>query len=272
MLTGGPPADTQRLYWRPTQLVRSFVRYYRFTKAFCWKLLTLLLLSPSFKSAASDMSEAQWECLLEMINQNQGSFELISKTTRPRYGILLKIMFQVLGITENIVNNPSDAWMAMNNWIYAVACANYDRTETRAPKPGEIEGPMSERYLNHPQRWFVAIDKQSILPVNPVYVPIKESQIYTQDFTNENDPRYIAWDCDGLETLEAYRGRVCERCEVKCFAKCSCNFSRVFPEPLVEIIETDGKGLGVRSLQVRILFPQCTPSSQKYANVGGVDH
>lgn len=254
MVTDGLPADIQRLYWRPTRLVCSFVRYYCFTKKFCWKLLTLLLLSPSFMSAASNLAETQWECLLEIINQNRGSFELISKTTRPQYGILLKIMFQVLGITENIVNNPSDAWMAMNNWIYTVACTNYGRTEMGDPKPREIEGPMSERYLNHPQRWFVTIDKQSILPVNPVYVPITESQIYAQDFTNENDPRYISGDCDSLGALDAYRGKVCERCEVKCFATCSCTFSRVFPEPLVEIIETDGKGLGVRSLQVRVLF------------------
>lgn len=239
---------------RPTQLFSSFIRYYRFAKSFCWELLTLLSLSRSFRCAATDLSEIQWERLLGTINQNGGSFELISKTTRPEYGTLLTTMFRILGIVENIVDNPSDAWMAMNNWIYKAACTNYGGIDVGGLKPGELDSPMSERYLSHPQRWFVALDKKSIFPVDPVYIPIEESLIYTQDFMNENDPRYIGGDCAGLGVLEADRRNMCEHCEVKCLATCSCTFGRAFPEPLVEIIETDGKGLGVRSLQVCILL------------------
>lgn len=230
------------------------MRYYGFTKVLSWELLTLLSLSRSFRSAASDLPETEWKSLLDIISQNRGSFVLISKTIRPQYGALLIGIFRVLGIVENIVDNPSDAWMAMNNYIYATASADRSRFEREDLGTRELGGPESERYLNHPQRWFVAIGRQSIFPVDPVYVPIVESRVYAQDFPNESDPRYIGGDCEGIGKLESDRKKVCERCEAKCLAKCSCTFVGVFPEPLVEIIETDGKGLGVRSLQVLILF------------------
>lgn len=263
ILTNNLPADNQHLdscntaafpERRPTQLFSSFMRYYGFTKALSWELLALLSLSRSFRGAASDLPETEWKNLLEIISQNRGSFALISKTIRPQYGALLVGMFRVLGIVENIVGNPSGAWMAMNNYIYAAAFTNHGSFEKEGLGTGELEGPDSERYLNHPQRWFVAIDRQSIFPVDPVYVPIVESRVYAQDFPNQSDPRYIGGDCEGLGKLESDRKKVCERCEARCLAKCNCTFIGVFPEPLVEIIETDGKGLGVRSLQVLILF------------------
>lgn len=260
ILNNGLPVDNQRLdsrnttdfpEWRPNQPFFSFLRYYRFAKTFSWELLTLFSLSRSFRRAASDISETEWECLLDVISQNKGSFVLISKTTRPQHRTLLISMFRVLGIVENIIDNPSDAWMATNNWIYAAASTNYGRFEREDLRKEELDGPMSDKYLNHPQRWFVAIDRQSIFPVDPVYTPIVESLIHTQDFGNENDPRCIGGDSDGPGKLKAAR-KVC--CETKCFATCSCTFISVFPEPLVEIIETDGKGLGVRSLQVHTPF------------------
>lgn len=230
----------------PTRLLSSFTRYYDFAKTASWELLTLLSLSHSFRDAASDLSEMQWGRLVNIIYQNMGSFQLISKTNRRQYGTLLVTMFQVLGIIENIVDTPSHAWMVMNRWIYASAFANHDRFEEE-----DLEEPMSEMYLNHPQRWFVAIDKRSVFPVDPVYIPIEESLVHTPDFAGGNDPRYIGGDCDSLGELKVDRRKVCERCEAECYETCNCNFSRVFPAPLVEIIETHGKGLGVRSLQVR---------------------
>lgn len=262
ILNDGLSVDNQRLdsdsaatfpERRPNQLFFSFIRYYRFAKTFSWELLTLFSLSRSFRRAASDLSETDWERLLDVIGQNKGSFLLISKTTRPQHRTLLISMFRVLGIVENIIDNPSDAWMATNNWIYAAASSNYGRFEREDLRKGELEGPMSDKYLNHPQRWFVAIDRQSIFPVDPVYTPIVGSLIHTQDFGNENDPRCIGGDRDGPAKLKAGR-KQCERCGAECSATCSCIFASVFPGPLVEIIETDGKGLGVRSLQVRILF------------------
>lgn len=230
------------------------MRYYGFTKALSWELLILFSLSSSFRNAATDLPETEWKDLLDIVSQNRGSFVLISKTIRPQYGALLVGMFRVLGIVENIVDNPSDAWMAMNNYIYAAASADRGCFKNEGLGTEELEGPESERYLNHPQRWFVAIDRQSIFPVDPVYVPIVESRVYAQDFPNESDPRYIGGECEGFGKLESERKKVCERCEAKCLMACSCTFVGVFPEPLVEIIETDGKGLGVRSLQVLILL------------------
>lgn len=223
------------------------MRCYRFSEVYSWKLLTLLSLSRSFRKAASDLSETEWQNLLKIVLQNKGSFELISKSTRPQYGALLFTMFKVLKIKESIIDNPSDAWMAANNWIYDTASITCNPSETK-----NIDDPMAPEYLNHPHRWCVAVSGQSIMPVDPVYIPVDESVLRAKDFTNKTDPRYIGGDCEAPKDSGADRRKVCEFCEARGIVACSCTLRTLFPAPLIEIIETDGKGLGVRSLQVCI--------------------
>lgn len=156
-------------------------------------------------------------------------------------------MLRVLGATESIIDNPSGALVVANNWMYNTASTIYDHLEIQ-----HSDSPMSRKYWNHPHRWYVALDKQSIKSVEPVYIPIVESRLRTPDFTDENDPRYVSKDRGALKETEAGKRVVCEFCATKGFIACSCTFHSIFPEPLIEIMETDGKGLGVRSLQVGI--------------------
>lgn len=156
-------------------------------------------------------------------------------------------MLRVLGATESIIDNPSGAWVVVNNWMYNTASTIYDHLEMQ-----HSNSPMARRYWNHPHRWYVALDKQSIKSVEPVYIPIVESRLRIPDFTDENDPRYVSKDRGALKGTGAGRKMVCEFCETKGFVACSCTFHSIFPGPLIEIMETDRKGLGVRSLQVSI--------------------
>lgn len=147
---------------------------------------------------------------------------------------------------ESIANNPSAAWVAASAWTYASASA------TCLSEVEDLDDPMAIRYLNHPHRWFLTIDRKSIKPVIAAYIPIDKSVLHSGDFSDGNDPRYIGGDCETRGELGMDRRKVCELCERKMIDECYCTFNNWFPEPLIELIQTEGKGLGVRSLQVRL--------------------
>ncbi|KAI5846619.1 hypothetical protein DFP73DRAFT_624138 [Morchella snyderi] len=226
-------------------LIARYSRYLSCVSSVGWACFTLLTLSPAFRYAVKHLPPDEWENFSRLIGENKGSFELISRTVRPKYGILLAKMLQEPAyINRDTSSDPSLYRLseASNGWInHYASLLNLHRN------PGDVFDITAARYQLHPHRWCLSLDKSDAHMLTSPYLPIVHS-ILGHDFRPETDPRVY----DGprlnvinrLKDVEEGRCDMCISIDIK-----TCDATCQNEQPLVELFEAEGKGVGVRSLQ-----------------------
>lgn len=232
-------------------LITSYSRYLSCVSSVGWACFTLLTLSAAFRSAAKHLHPDQWEDFSRLIGENKGSFELISRTVRPKYGVLIEKMLQEPAYNRRKFSSDISLYSvcdAYNRWIN-----NCTSLLNLQQNPGDVFDVNSARYQLHPHRWCVSLDKKDAhhMLTRP-YVPIEHS-ILGRDFKPETDPRvYGDPDPKATDPLKDIRKARCDMCIATGMK--TCNATPQYTQPLIELFETQGKGIGVRSLQVFCCF------------------
>lgn len=230
-------------------LITSYSRYLSCVSSVGWACFTLLTLSAAFRSAVKHLHPDQWENFSRLIGENKGSFELICRIVRPKYGALLEKMLQEHPAYSRQDTNSDfslyNVCEAYNRWI-----DNCSSLLNLQKNPGDVFDATAARYQLHPQRWCVSLDKKDAHMLTSPYVPIEHS-ILGRDFKPETDPR-VDGNPDSKVTnlLKEIRKARCDMCTATGMR--TCDATPQYTQPLIELFETQDKGVGVRSLQVRI--------------------
>ncbi|KAH0607801.1 uncharacterized protein H6S33_002835 [Morchella sextelata] len=131
---------------------------------------------------------------------------------------------------------------ASNGWIN-----HYASILNIQKDPNDVFDVMAVRHQLHPLRWCVSIDKSDAHMLATPYMPIEHS-VLGHDFTPETDPRVNSDPHSNM--IDPSKDIGGARCDMFIPASTkTCDAAPQNRQPIVELFETKGKGVGVRSLQ-----------------------
>lgn len=196
------------------------LRYGRFASKHGWMMLSILANSAAFREAARTLAEDRWRTLCDCVYENKNSIEVFAKSRELNWKAALE------------QRQDFDKWILFRNEQYP---------DLKTPR--------------HPHELIVPAGAGGLLK-NPKYqgrdqVNIADNQFDITDFESNNRPngwpRELKYRGDPTDLLHKL-GKACSLCSQH-DCKCDPNTHPSIIRPLVELMEYDGKGVGIRALQ-----------------------
>ena len=195
------------------------IRYGQFTSMHGWMMLSILANSAAFREAARTLDKVRWSALCDCVCENKNSIEVFAKSRELNWKLALE------------QRRDFDRWVLFRNEQYP---------ELKPPRhPHHIIVPIGAGLLKNPR--YQGRDQLNIL----------DNQYDGVDFESHDKPHVwphaVEYPSDPTELPHRLGGN-CSLCSRH---GCSCdpNTHPSIIRPLVELLEYDGKGIGIRTLQ-----------------------
>lgn len=197
------------------------LRYGRFASKHGWMMLSILANSAAFREAARTLEEARWSRFCDSVCENKNSIEVFAKSRELNWKAALE---------------------QRKDFDKCILFRNEQYPDLKTPR--------------HPHELIVPAGAGGLLK-NPKYqgrdqVNIANNQFDHADFESNNRPngwpREMNYPGDPTDLLFKKLGRACSLCSQN-DCKCDPDTHPTIIRPLVELIEYDGKGVGIRALQ-----------------------
>lgn len=194
------------------------IRYGTFASKHGWMMLSILANSAAFREAARTLGKVRWMALRDCIYENKNSIEVFAKSRELNWKVALE------------QRGDFNKWVLFRNEQYP---------DLKPQHPHHLIVPAGAGLVRNP----IYEGKHQVNILNNLYDKI--------DFCTHERP--FSWP-DGVDypsdpTEIAHKlGDNCSLCSQH---NCSCN-PNTHPSvirPLVELVEYDGKGVGIRALQ-----------------------
>lgn len=195
------------------------IRYGQFASKYGWMMLSILANSAAFREAARTHGEVRWSALCDSVCENKNSIEVFAKSRELNWKAALD------------QRRDFDRWVLFLNEQYP---------DLRPPQhPHHLIVPAGAGLLKIPR--YGGRDQLNIL----------NNQYDILDFESHDKPHVwpyeVKYPGDPSELLHKL-GRTCLLCSQH-GCNCDPNTHPSVIRPLVELIEYDGKGVGIRALQ-----------------------
>lgn len=195
------------------------LRYGRFASKYGWMMLSILANSAAFREAARTLEEVRWSTLCDCICENRNSIEVFAKSRELNWEAALK------------QRQDFDKWTHFRNEQYPYLKIPKHPHELIVPAgAGPLKNPryQGRNQVNYPDNLYDAADFES-------------------NNIPRGWPRGVNYPSDPTDLLYKL-GRTCELCSQH-DCKCDLNTHPSIIRPLVELMQYDGKGVGIRALQ-----------------------
>lgn len=195
------------------------IRYGQFAFKHGWMMLSILANSAAFREAARTLDSGRWSTLCDFVCENKNSIEVFAKSRELNWEAALE------------QRQDFDNWILFRNEQYP---------DLKPPRhPHHLIVPAGAGPLKNPR--YQGRDQLNIL----------NNRYDFADFESHDKPhvwpRGVKYPSDPTDLLYKL-GMVCSLCSQH---DCNCdpNTHPLIIRPLVELIEYDGKGVGIRALQ-----------------------
>lgn len=195
------------------------IRYGQFASKHGWMMLSILANSAAFREAARTLGKGRWSILCGFVSENKNSIEVFAKSRELNWEAAL------------VQRKDFDTWTLFRNEQYPDL--------TPPGHPHHLIVPAGAGLLQNPR--YQGRDQLNI----------SNNQCDFADFESHDKPhvwpRGVKYPGDPTDLLYEL-GMVCSLCSQH---DCNCdpNTHPSIIRPLVELIEYDGKGVGIRALQ-----------------------